>query len=210
MVLTMTIVAFVAIVLLLIAGTVDGCFAVLPAEFRKVPPKMIWAIMTAFVLYLTALILAQKMPGPAAFALLAGFAIFFVVRGISFIGLSLSFRSYARERNVHVALTGPLLAGLASTLDFVAVIGLFIGIEVARIKMNFANQRDTIKEIEFCVFMMHVAMAAGLLPTIAFLLTMSSDKNNVLAHQRAERKKKLDEMKKKPDTNIAKTSPWCG
>src|ERR1043165_4341993 len=118
--------AIVAIIPIGIAGMVDHCFGALPKEYLKVPPKMIWLVVTAFVLYIVANTLAFTAPLLAVSLAMAATVMFFLVRAIAFIGMQFSFRAYAREHPVTMSPAGMLLALIASFLDGIGVAALIV------------------------------------------------------------------------------------
>lgn len=195
------------IIIVAIASAVDGCYMSIPREFHKIHPKLIWAIVTAAVVNIGASFLMSSSPAVAGQLALAAIAIYFVFRGIAFIGLDFSFRAYGRENGIRISTVGSILAWLASLLDALFVFAILVFTVVQSVQHNGL----TASESTDCDRWIMVALAGGLFITAAFLLAMNSNRNRVAAFERAERKKKIDstilERKKLRVAGAAATGP---
>src|SRR6185295_9470027 len=104
-------------IIVLIAGTVDGCFSVLPQEYRRMPPKLIWGTITAFVINVAVNLLFSNSQQVAGLLSIAAILLYVVFRGLGYLGLAFSFRAFGKDHPVAIAKSGLPLALFASVAD---------------------------------------------------------------------------------------------
>src|SRR4051794_31921870 len=109
-----------------IGSTITQYFAVLPKNYQKIPPKLIWLTLVALGLNFFSMILAPTAPEAAGLISLGSFGLYYLVRAVCYIGLAGSYRAYAADHPISNSPVGLLAAIAASTIDAILFVGVIV------------------------------------------------------------------------------------
>ncbi len=108
-----------------IAGFTDTLYQIVPKQYHRVPSKIIWLTVTAFVVEIAAGVLAKNAPLFAGVLALVGFVLYLGARMMGFMGLAAAYNAYETELSIGISNKLPS-AILASVLDGIVLVGVTI------------------------------------------------------------------------------------
>jgi len=186
---------------------VDICYMAIPKKYHLVNARLIWLTVSGtFFLMATPFIQLKPIDQQPSWVGWCAAALIFIPRAVAYIGLDLSYRSFAEEHPIRISSFATPLAWIASFFEIAALAGLYYFVNVSHALPDQWDNHPTI--VAGAVYV----VGTGCFLSFAFLLLMNSHRNKALDLLRSERRHQTDAAlaKKRKATRKNKTIDDAG